>query len=36
MRERAEEIGWTLQVISGVGQGTRIRVTKEAEGAIKP
>lgn len=29
MRERAAEIGWTLRVDSGLGQGTRIRVFKE-------
>ncbi len=33
MRERAAEIGWTLRVESGAGQGTRIRVSKESEGA---
>jgi signal transduction histidine kinase len=33
MRERAAEIGWRLHIESGAGQGTRIRVSKEAEGA---
>jgi signal transduction histidine kinase len=33
MRERAAEIDWTLRVESTVGQGTRIRVSKESKGA---
>lgn len=33
MRERAEEIGWKLRVITSPGAGTRIRVEKPPEGA---
>jgi signal transduction histidine kinase len=33
MRERAAEIGWTLQVDSALGRGTRIRVAKDPGGA---
>lgn len=33
MRERAAGIGWSLQVESTPGRGTRIRVTKDPEGA---
>jgi signal transduction histidine kinase len=32
MRERAEEIGWCLRVITSPGAGTRIRVEKPQEG----
>jgi signal transduction histidine kinase len=32
MGERALEIGWTLEVLSAPGQGTRIRTAKRAEG----
>ena len=32
MRERAEEIGWCLEVQSSPGNGTRVRVEKERHG----
>ena len=32
MRERAEEIGWTLAITSGPGRGTRLTVTPRTQG----
>jgi len=32
MRERAEEIGWDLQIIASPGAGTRVRIEKLPEG----
>jgi signal transduction histidine kinase len=34
MGERAQEIGWSLEVLSTPGQGTRIRAAKRAEGVL--
>jgi signal transduction histidine kinase len=34
MGERAQEIGWTLEVLSTPGQGTRIRTARSAEGVL--
>jgi signal transduction histidine kinase len=34
MDERAQEIGWSLEIVSAPGQGTRIRTAKRAEGVL--
>jgi signal transduction histidine kinase len=36
MGERAQEIGWNLEVLSAPGEGTRIRTARRPEGVMAP